>query len=63
MDPEADPSQFSDQVSELALRSALNALKLVSPSYYLREMNVNVLPCMIRFAQIVLLVVEGKGSF
>lgn len=27
MDPDEDPSQFSDQVSELALMSALKALK------------------------------------
>lgn len=43
MDPELDPSQFSFQVSELALISALNAL---------------------RFAQVVLLVVDGaQGRF
>jgi len=43
MDPEADPSQFSYQVSEMALMSALNAL---------------------RFAQVVLLVVDGdQGKF
>lgn len=43
MDPEADPSQFSYQVSELALMSALNAL---------------------RFAQVVLIVVDGdQGKF
>lgn len=43
MDPEEDPSQFSHQISELALVSALNAL---------------------RFAQVVLLVVEGgQGKF
>jgi len=43
MDPEMDPSQFSYQVSELALISALNAL---------------------RFAQVVLLVVDGEqGKF
>jgi GTP-binding protein len=43
MDPEEDPSQFSHQISEFALVSALNAL---------------------RFAQVVLLVVEGgQGKF
>jgi GTP-binding protein len=43
MDPESDPSQFSTKVSELALVSALNALK---------------------YAQVVLLVVEGsQGNF
>jgi GTPase len=43
MDPEADPSQFSSQVSELALMSSLEAMK---------------------YAQIVLLVVEGsQGQF
>ena len=43
MDPEEDPSQFSQQVSEMALISALNAL---------------------RFAQVVLLMVEGdQGKF
>lgn len=43
MDPEADPSQFSYQVSEMALMSALNAL---------------------RFAQVVLLVVDNeRGKF
>jgi hypothetical protein len=41
MDPEADPSQFSYQVSEMALLSALNAL---------------------RFAQVVLLVVDGRDG-
>ena len=41
--PDEDPSQFSYQISEMALQSALNAL---------------------RFAQVVLLVVEGRqGSF
>lgn len=39
LDPERDPSQFSLQVSELALASALNALK---------------------FAQVVLVVIEGS---
>lgn len=43
MDPEEDPSQFSQQVSEMALISALNAL---------------------RFAQVVLLMVESdQGKF
>lgn len=43
MDPETDPSQFSTKISELALISALNALK---------------------YAQVVLLVVEGgQGQF
>ena len=39
MDPEVDPSQFSYQVSEMALISALNAL---------------------RFAQVVLIVIESS---
>lgn len=43
MSPEDDPSQFSSQVSELAIASALNAL---------------------RFAQVVLLMIEGdQGNF
>eukprot|EP00596_Hydrurales_sp_CCMP1899_P003869 CAMPEP_0119049108 /NCGR_PEP_ID=MMETSP1177-20130426/62816_1 /TAXON_ID=2985 /ORGANISM="Ochromonas sp, Strain CCMP1899" /LENGTH=477 /DNA_ID=CAMNT_0007025911 /DNA_START=291 /DNA_END=1721 /DNA_ORIENTATION=+ len=43
MDPECDPSQFSHQVSELALASALKAL---------------------RYAQVVLIVIENKqGKF
>lgn len=43
LDPEQDPSQFSEEVSERAMHSALNAL---------------------RFAQVVLLVVEGsQGRF
>ena len=43
MDPEVDPSQFSYQVSEMALISALNAL---------------------RFAQVVLIVIESsQGKF